>query len=125
MAADLRGAIFIFAGVIANMHIYFQPTSLIHTIIMLVLLVGGLGLIAARCVQPAARLRSNKVGQTIAFRGLSSLDRARDPDRRHKPIVRPTSGRACPAPAKLHTSIGVRLSRDSARVQTCPRLPEF
>ena len=40
------GAIFIFAGVIANMHIYFQPTSLIHTIIMLVLLVGGLGLIA-------------------------------------------------------------------------------
>jgi hypothetical protein len=28
------------------MHIYFQPTSLIHTIIMLVLLVGGLGLIA-------------------------------------------------------------------------------
>jgi len=34
-------------------------------------------------------------------------------------------GRACPAPAKLHTSIGVRLSRDSARVQTCPRLPEF
>jgi hypothetical protein len=40
------GAVFIFAGVIANMHIYFQPTSLIHTIIMLVLLVGGLGLIA-------------------------------------------------------------------------------
>lgn len=40
------GAIFIFAGVIANLHIYFQPTSLIHTIIMLVLLFGGLGLIA-------------------------------------------------------------------------------
>jgi len=40
------GAIFIFAGVIANMHIYFQPTSLFHTIVMLVLLVGGLGLIA-------------------------------------------------------------------------------
>ena len=28
------------------MHIYFQPTSLIHTIIMLVLFVGGLGFIA-------------------------------------------------------------------------------
>ena len=42
----VAGAIFIFAGVIANMHIYFQPTSLIHTIIMLVLLVGGLGLVA-------------------------------------------------------------------------------
>jgi hypothetical protein len=40
------GAIFIFAGVIANLHIYFQPTSLFHTVIMLVLLVGGLGLIA-------------------------------------------------------------------------------
>ena len=40
------GAIFIFAGVIANMHIYFQPGTLFHTIVMLVLLVGGLGLIA-------------------------------------------------------------------------------
>jgi len=40
------GALFIFAGVIANMHIYFQPTSLFHTLVMLVLLVGGLGLIA-------------------------------------------------------------------------------
>lgn len=40
------GAIFVFAGVIANMHIYFQPATLFHTIVMLVLLVGGLGLIA-------------------------------------------------------------------------------
>ncbi|SPE33902.1 conserved membrane hypothetical protein [Candidatus Sulfopaludibacter sp. SbA3] len=40
------GALFIVAGVIANMHIYFQPTSLFNTIVMLVLLVGGLGLIA-------------------------------------------------------------------------------
>jgi hypothetical protein len=42
----LGGAFFILAGVIANMHIYFQPTSLFNTIVMLVLLVGGLGLIA-------------------------------------------------------------------------------
>ncbi len=28
------------------MHIYFQPTSLFNTIVMLVLLVGGLGLLA-------------------------------------------------------------------------------
>lgn len=42
----LAGALFILAGVIANMHIYFQPTSLFNTIMMLVLLVGGLGLIA-------------------------------------------------------------------------------
>jgi hypothetical protein len=40
------GALFIIAGVIANMHIYFQPTTLFNTIVMLVLLVGGLGLIA-------------------------------------------------------------------------------
>jgi len=40
------GALFILAGVIANMHIYFQPTTLFNTIVMLVLLVGGLGLIA-------------------------------------------------------------------------------
>ena len=40
------GALFILAGVIANMHIYFQPTSLFHTLVMLILLVGGLGLIA-------------------------------------------------------------------------------
>ncbi len=40
------GALFIFAGVIANLHIYFQPTSLFHTVIMLILVVGGLALIA-------------------------------------------------------------------------------
>jgi hypothetical protein len=40
------GALFIIAGVIANLHIYFRPTSLFNTIVMLVLLVGGLGLVA-------------------------------------------------------------------------------
>lgn len=40
------GALFILAGVIANMHIYFRPATLFETIVMLVLLVGGLGLIA-------------------------------------------------------------------------------
>jgi hypothetical protein len=40
------GAIFILGGVIANLHIYFQPTSLFNTLTMLILLVGGLGLIA-------------------------------------------------------------------------------
>lgn len=39
------GALFILAGVLFNMHIYFQPASLFNTILMLVLLVGGLGLI--------------------------------------------------------------------------------
>src|SRR4051812_510944 len=40
------GAIFIVAGVLANLHIYFQSATLFHTLVMLVLLVGGLGLIA-------------------------------------------------------------------------------
>ena len=42
----IAGALFILAGVIANMHIYFQPATLFQTLVMLVLLVGGLGLIA-------------------------------------------------------------------------------
>ena len=40
------GALFIAAGVLANLHIYFQPATLFHTLVMLILLVGGLGLIA-------------------------------------------------------------------------------
>ncbi len=47
----VAGALFILAGVLANMHIYFHPTSLFNTIVMLVLLVGGLGLIA-RALRP-------------------------------------------------------------------------
>ena len=49
------GAVFILAGVIANMHIYFQPTSLFNTLVMLVLLVGGLGLIARSLVPHGAK----------------------------------------------------------------------
>jgi hypothetical protein len=44
------GAIFILAGVLVNLHIYFRPTSLFNTIVMLVLLAGGLGLIARSLV---------------------------------------------------------------------------
>ena len=40
------GGLFILAGVIINLHIYFAPTSLFNTLVMLVLLVGGLALIA-------------------------------------------------------------------------------
>jgi uncharacterized membrane protein HdeD (DUF308 family) len=47
----VAGALFIFAGIIANMHIYFQPTSLFNTMVMLILLVGGLSLIA-RALRP-------------------------------------------------------------------------
>jgi len=48
------GFLFILAGVIANLRIYFQPTSLFNTIVMLVLVVGGLGLIA-RAMLPHRR----------------------------------------------------------------------
>jgi hypothetical protein len=45
------GSLFILAGVIANMHIYFQPATLFHTLVMLVLLAGGLALVA-RSLRP-------------------------------------------------------------------------
>jgi uncharacterized protein len=47
----ILGALIIFVGIIANLHIYFRPTSLFNTLIMLGLLVGGLGLIA-RALRP-------------------------------------------------------------------------
>jgi hypothetical protein len=40
------GAVIIVAGIIANLEIYFRPTSLFNTILMLVLLAGGIGLVA-------------------------------------------------------------------------------
>ena len=40
------GALIILAGIIANLHIFFAPTSLFDTLVMLGLLAGGLGLIA-------------------------------------------------------------------------------
>jgi len=46
----VAGTLFIIAGVIANLHIYFQPATLFHTIVMFVLLVGGLGLVARALV---------------------------------------------------------------------------
>ena len=39
------GAVIIFSGIIMNLQIYFQPTSLFNTIIMLILFAGGIGLI--------------------------------------------------------------------------------
>jgi hypothetical protein len=47
----VAGGLFILAGVIANLHIYFQPTTLFNTIVMLTLLVGGVALIA-RALRP-------------------------------------------------------------------------
>jgi predicted membrane channel-forming protein YqfA (hemolysin III family) len=38
--------VIIFTGIIMNLRIYFQPTSLFGTLLMLVLLAGGVGLVA-------------------------------------------------------------------------------
>ena len=40
------GALIILAGIIANLRIYFGPASLFDTLVMLVMLAGGIGLIA-------------------------------------------------------------------------------
>jgi len=47
----LTGAVIIFIGIIANLEIYFRPTSLFNTLAMLVLLLGGIGLVA-RSLRP-------------------------------------------------------------------------
>lgn len=48
------GALVILVGVIANLDIHFQQTSLWNTLIMLVLLVGGIGLVV-RSAMPMPR----------------------------------------------------------------------
>jgi uncharacterized protein len=46
-------AVIILLGILVNLQIYFQPTTLFNTIVMLVLLAGGLGLVA-RSLRPYA-----------------------------------------------------------------------
>jgi hypothetical protein len=46
------GTVIILVGIIANLHVYFRPTSLFHTLLMLALLGGGLGLVA-RSLRPS------------------------------------------------------------------------
>ena len=40
------GALIIFLGILVNLRIFFQPTSLFNTLVMLGLMAGGLGLVA-------------------------------------------------------------------------------
>ena len=42
----VAGATIILAGILANLRIYFERTTLFNTLVMLVLLAGGLGLMA-------------------------------------------------------------------------------
>ena len=48
------GAVIIFVGILMNMRIYFQPTSLFNTLLMLGLLAAGIGLVI-KSLQPARR----------------------------------------------------------------------
>ena len=50
----VAGIVIIFAGILMNLQIYFQSTSLFNTIVMLVLLAGGIGLIF-RALAPHGR----------------------------------------------------------------------
>ena len=45
------GVVIVLVGIIANLGVYFQPTSLFNTLVMLVLLAGGVGLVA-RSLRP-------------------------------------------------------------------------
>lgn len=45
-ALTAGGAVIILAGIIANLQIFFRPTSLFNTLVMLGLLAAGLGLVA-------------------------------------------------------------------------------
>ncbi|HXO22465.1 MAG TPA: hypothetical protein VOA87_21290 [Thermoanaerobaculia bacterium] len=42
----IAGVVIIFAGILMNLQIYFQPTTLFDTVLMLILLAGGIGLLA-------------------------------------------------------------------------------
>ena len=64
------GALFILAGIIANLDIHFRQTTLFNTLVMLILLVGGTGLVV-RAVMPMERKRG---------RGDRGDDRERDED---------------------------------------------
>lgn len=54
------GVVIIIAGVLVNLRIYFQPTSLFNTLMMLGLLAGGIGLMAAALRSAPALLETPK-----------------------------------------------------------------
>lgn len=41
------GLVIVFVGILANLNLYFRPTSLFNTLLMLALLAGGIGAMAA------------------------------------------------------------------------------
>jgi uncharacterized protein len=52
------GLVIVFVGILSNLNIYFRPTSLFNTLLMLALLAGGIGAMAAALREkPAAEQR--------------------------------------------------------------------
>jgi len=45
------GTLIVFLGILLNLRVYFEPTTLFDTLVMLVLLAGGVGLLA-RSLKP-------------------------------------------------------------------------
>ena len=54
------GALFIFTGIIANLDINFRQTSLFNTLVMLILLVGGIGLVVRSVMPVEPKKKSDK-----------------------------------------------------------------
>jgi len=52
------GALVIFVGILSHLSIYFQPSSLYDTLVILVLIAGGLGLVA-RSLKSVAAIESD------------------------------------------------------------------
>jgi hypothetical protein len=61
------GGLIIIAGIIANLRMYFQTTSLFDTLIMLTLLAGGLGLVA-RSLRGCRRPMPTRSARRVARR---------------------------------------------------------
>ena len=56
----LASLVIIGAGILVNLRIWFQPTSLFNTLLMLALLAGGIGLIARSLKSAERRVESEK-----------------------------------------------------------------
>jgi hypothetical protein len=54
------GALFILVGIIANLDIHFRQTSLFNTLVMLILLVGGVGLVVRSVLPMEAKRRADE-----------------------------------------------------------------
>ncbi len=55
----VAGVLIVFLGILLNLRIYFEPTSLFDTLLMLVLLAGGIGLVA-RSLRPQGSASSER-----------------------------------------------------------------